>query len=67
MSSLPGKALRMCVDITSHSTRILKAEPGRLDYQKTQTCYSIYQFTHYFTLQNSDYDVIFNFCVDSAS
>ena len=29
--------------------------------------YSIYQFTHCFTLQAREYDVIFDFCVDSAS
>ena len=67
MSSLLGKALRKRVDIASDSTSILKAEPCKLDYQKTQTWYSIYQFTHCFTLQTSDYDVIFDFCVDSAS
>ena len=27
----------------------------------------IYQFTHCFTRQTSDYEVIFDFCVDSAS
>ena len=36
-------------------------------YQKTQTWYSIYQFTYRFTLQTIDYDVLFNFCVISAS
>ena len=36
-------------------------------YQKTETRYSIYQLTHCFTLQTSDYDIIFDFCVDSAS
>ena len=36
-------------------------------YQKTRTRYFIYQLTHCFTLQTSDYDVIFDFCVDLAS
>ena len=36
-------------------------------YQKMQTWYSIYQFTHCFTLQTSGYDVIFDFCVESGS
>ena len=36
-------------------------------YLKTQTWYSIYQFTHCFTLQTRDYDVIFDFCVDLNS
>ena len=67
MSSLPGKALRTRVDIASDSTHILKAEPGKLDYQKTRTWYSIYQFTHCFTLQTSGNVVIFDFYVDSAS
>ena len=34
MTSLPGKALRMLVDIArlaERSTSVLKAEPGRLD------------------------------------
>ena len=36
-------------------------------YQKTRTWYSIYQFTHCFTLQTSDYDVIFYFCIDDSA
>ena len=34
---------------------------------KDGTRYSIYQFTHSFTLQTSDYDVIFDFFVETAS
>ena len=37
-----------------------QAEPGKLDI-KTQTWYSIYQFTSLFTLQTSDYDIIIDF------
>ena len=49
--------------LPSDSTCVLKAEPGNLD---TCTWYSIYQITHCFTLQTRDYDVIFDFCIDSA-
>ena len=33
----------------------------------TQNWYSIYQLTHWFTLQNGDFDVFIEFCVDSTS
>ena len=49
----PGKALRMLVDIARLAERFNR--------------YSIYQFTYCFTLQTSDYGVIFDFCVDLAS
>ena len=61
ISSLPGKAMRAQVAERS----VLKAKPGKL--QKTQTWYSVYLFTHWFALQTSNYDLIFDFCVDSAS
>ena len=35
-------------------------------YQKEWTWYSFYQFTHCFTLQTSDYDVIFNFLLNQC-
>ena len=49
----------------SELTCFLEAQPGTFDI-KMPTWYSIYQFTHCFTLQTSNYDVIFDFCVDSA-
>ena len=52
--------------LPSYSTCILKAEPGKFDIKK-RTWYSIYEFTPCFTLQTSDYDVIFDFSVDLAS
>ena len=45
--------------LLSDSTCVLKAEPGKLDNKR-----SIYQFTHCFTLQTSNYDVIFDFTVE---
>ena len=60
ISRLQGKVLRTLLR-ASDSTFVLKAEPGKLE-----TWYSIYQFTNCFTLQ-SDYDVIFEFCVESAA
>ena len=53
--------------LPSDSTCVLKAELGKLIHQKTRTWYSVYRFTHRFTLQTSDYDVNFDFCVVSAS
>ena len=60
----------MLVDIARLAERfnmLLKAEPGKLDIKRREPFYSFYQFTHCFTLQTSDYEVISNFCVDSAS
>ena len=40
ISNLPGKALRMLVDIArleSDSINVLKAEPGRLDIKRSET------------------------------
>ena len=48
------------------STPVLEAEPGKLD-MKTQTWYSIYQITHWFTLHTGNYGVYINFRVDSTS
>ena len=53
--------------LMSDSTCVLKAVPGKLDIKKKQTWYFIYQFTHCFTRQTSNYDVIFYFCVNSVS
>ena len=68
ISSLPGKALRMLVDIARLAERFNMHSQSRVtNLKKTRTWYSIYQFTHCFTLQTRDYDVNFDFCVDSAS
>ena len=48
------------------STSVLKAWPGKLD-QKTQTWYSIDQLTLCFSLQTSDFEIIFDFFVDYMS
>ena len=53
--------------LASDSTCILKAEPGKLDIKRHSPGILFYQFTHCFTLQTCDNDVIFDFCVDSAS
>ena len=78
ISCLPGKALRMLVDIArlakrltfrglpSDSACVLKAEPGKLDINRREPGI-LYQFTYCFSLQTNDYDGIFYFCVDSAS
>ena len=60
LSSFQGKALRMLVDIARLAERFNTRSPSR-------TWYSIYQFTRCFTRRPSDYDVIFDFCIDSAS
>ena len=52
ISSLPGKALRILVAIARLAGNIW---------------YSIYQFIHCCTLITSDFDVIFDCCVSSAS
>ena len=59
VSCLLGKALRIVFEmqgLPSNSTCTLKAKYGKLDI-KRQTWYSIYQFTHWCTLQTSDYGV----------
>ena len=64
------QGLRTLVDtasLPSDSTCVLKAKPGKLDIKKTRTWYSIYQFNLCFILQTSGKDIIFDFCVDSAS
>ena len=53
--------------LRSDSTSVLKAESGKLDIKRREPDNFIYQFTHFFTLQTSDYDVIFDLYVDSAS
>ena len=53
--------------LPSNSTCILKAEPGKLNIKRHEPGILFNSFTHCFTLQTSDNDVIFNFSVDSAS
>ena len=50
ISSLPGKALRKLVDIARLAERFNICSQSR-------AWYSIYQFTHCFTVQTSEYDV----------
>ena len=54
--------------LPSDSTCVLKAEPGKLDIKRREPgilFISLYPLLN--TLQTSDYDVIFDCCVDSAS
>ena len=52
----------------SDSTYVLKAEPGKLDIKRREPgIHSIYQLAKLLTLQTSEYDVMIDFCVDSAS
>ena len=56
-------------DLPSDSTYFLKAEAGKLDIERHKPGILFYQFsefTHCFTWQTSDSDVIFDFCVDLA-
>ena len=65
ISSLTDKALRMPVELRglqSDSPCILNAEPGKFDIKRHSPGNSIYQFTHWFTLQTSDYGVTIDFC-----
>ena len=45
----------------------LKAEPGKLDIKRREPGILFISLPHCFTLQTSDYGVIFDFCIDSAS
>ena len=51
------------------STSVLKALPGKFDINGHEPgiLFIRQEFTHCFTLQISDYNVIFDICVDSAS
>ena len=62
ISSLPGKALRMLVDITrlaERSTCVLKAQPGKLVIKRRKPGVLFISFTRWFTLQTSNFDVFF--------
>ena len=53
--------------LPSNLTCILKAEPGKLDIKDTNLVFYLSVYPLSDTLQTSDYDVIFLFCVDPAS
>ena len=50
--------------LSSDSTCVLKAEPGKLDIKRRKP---FYQFIGWFALQNGDYDVLVDFRVDLTS
>ena len=53
--------------LPSDSTCVLKAEPGKLDIERCEPGILFISLPIVDTLLTSDYDVIFYFCVDSAS
>ena len=53
--------------LPSDSTCILKAELGELDIKRCEPGILFISLPIVDTLQTSDYDVIFDFCGDSAS
>ena len=53
--------------LLSDSTCVLKAEPGKLDIKRCEPGILFISLPIVDSLQTSDYDVIFYFCVDSAS
>ena len=48
-------------------TCVLEAEPVKLGIKRHEPGILFIDFSHCFTFQTSDNDVIFNFCVNSAS
>ena len=64
ISSLPGKALRMPVDNARLADRFnmrSKAKPGKLDIKRCEPGILFISLPICFTLQTSDYDVVFDF------
>ena len=53
--------------LPSDSTWVPKAEPGLFDIKRHGNGIIFISLPSRFTLQTSNYDVIFDFCVDSAS
>ena len=53
--------------LPSDSTCVLKAKPGKLDIKRANLVFHLSVYPLLDTLQASDCDVIFDFCVDSAS
>ena len=52
--------------LPSDSTCVLKAEPGKLIIKRHSPDILFISLPHCFTLQTSDNDIIFDFCVDSV-
>ena len=50
--------------LPSDSTCVLKAEPGKLDMKRANLVFYLSVYSLLNTLQTSDYDVLFDFCVD---
>ena len=53
--------------LPSDSTCVLKAEPGKLDIKRREPGILFISLPIVEHLQTSNYDVLFYFCVDSAS
>ena len=53
--------------LPSNSTCVLKTEPGKLDIKRHEPGILFISLTLGFALQTSDYEVIIDVCVDSAS
>ena len=49
------------------SSCVLEADPGKLDIKRRELGILFISLQRWFTLQSSEYDVMINFCVDSAS
>ena len=70
VSCLSGKASTMLVEfqgLSSNSICVLKTKPDKFDIERREHGILFYQFTHCFTIQNNDYDVIIEFLDDSTS
>ena len=70
ISSLLGKASRTLVEsrgLSSDSTCVLEAEPGKLDIKRGKPCILFISLQICVTLQTSEYDVIIDVCVDLTS
>ena len=58
---------RLCEHLPNDSTCVLKVEPGKLDIKRLEPGIQFISLPIQFSLQTSDYDVFFDFCVDSGS
>ena len=70
ISSLPGKALRTLVDIARLAERFYmrsQTKLGKLDIKRREPGILSISSPIDSLLKTSDYDVIFDMCVDSAS
>ena len=67
ISSLPGKALRTLVE-ACRAIQHAFSKPSLVNLiSKDANLVFYYQLSHCFTFQTSDYGIIFDFCIDSAS